>query len=110
MEQGLVLIITGLISLIMLIIFLGMASNIAKIKRHFIKTEKDNREIEIELLLFKGKKTEALDIYYDLAFERLKSTSSYRDNARRLDYLKSKIIDLGGDVPEEMITYITKHK
>lgn len=101
---------TGLIGLVLLIVFLVMADNLGKIKRTLDLMRAENRVNYIkifnkgELKEYQGKNAEALDCYleayYYISKYNPKGKTEKRQRETHWEQVRGKIIALGGTIKE----------
>lgn len=100
-------IISAIISLVTLIVFFMMASNISRI-RTLIELNSSNGQVTYQSLFtkgelneFKGKSNEALDCYMEafFIFDRIKNKTS--QDLKNETLIKAKIASLGGKLRQE---------
>lgn len=99
---------TFLLQLILLIVFLRMAWNIGKIRKHFVRDNYEALLQQANKFEFKGKKDEAIDVYMDCIYLAKESKSEMNADEMKNRIIKSlqAIQNLGGKIPDGYEDYL----
>lgn len=98
-----------IIQIILLIIFLRLAWNVGKIRKHLTGSSSRSLQKVAERAVFKGKPNEAIDAYFDQLFLVIGQTDETIGamKSQALPIIK-RIKELGGEFPEETVKMISK--
>jgi len=102
--------IMAIINLILFVVFLRMAWNIAQLRKGLVTTSAA-RNKQIRKLEFKGRSEEVLDLYYDELFEvYCESEDTAGEKTKKYKRLVALIENLNGEIPEEITEYLKKYQ
>ena len=89
-----------ILSLILLIVFLRLAWNVGKIKKHITGSSAHELEKMAEKAVFKGNREEAMSAYLDAIYVELhKADSTSEERRGAIVPIIKKIVEIGGQLP-----------